>query len=123
MSHPPQYLQETSLIVRDLERSRNFYERVFGLPTVIEENGVVGLQLPGGAVLLLFHQGSLPPGSHLGDTHLRFGVPPGTLPDWDRHLSVQGVVIESRAEDGGSLLSLFFRDPDEHSLQVATDEA
>lgn len=123
MSPPPQRLQETSLIVRDLERARSFYERVFGLVAVVEEKGVVGLQLPDGAVLLLFCAANLPPGSHMGDTHLRFGVPPYALPDWDRHLSVHGVVIESRTESAGSLSSLYFRDPDHHSLQVSADEA
>ncbi len=41
------------------------------------------------------------------------------LPDWERHLAVRGVAIESRVgwERGG--ISLYVRDPDGHSVELA----
>ena len=124
MSPQPEHLVETSLVVSDLERSRSFYERVFGLTTVIADGDVVGLQLPNGTVLLLFSEFSAHPSHHGTLTpHLRFGVPHGALQEWDRHLMMHGIVVESRVlgRDGAS--SLFFRDPDHNSLEVAADEA
>lgn len=124
MSPVPQALQETSLVVADLDRGRAFYERVFGLDTVITDNGVVGLQLPNGSVLLLFSATAPHPVEHGPlSPHVRFSVPHGTLQAWDRHLMMNGVVVESRVmgQDGAS--SLFFRDPDQNSLEVAAEGA
>lgn len=114
-------LRETSLIVGNLDRSRVFYQRVFGLPKILEKIGVIGLQLSGDAVLLLFDRATLPEDCQAGDTHLRFGVHPDALLEWDRHLTVNGVVIESRVESREGLSSLFFRDPDHYSLEVSAD--
>ena len=122
MSPKPEQMVETSLVVRDLDRARSFYERVFGLQTVIAYEGVVGMQLPDGMVLLLFYGESSHPHQHAAPApHIRFGVPHGTLAEWDRHLMMQGIVVESRVigRDGGS--SLFFRDPDHNSLEVVAE--
>ena len=45
---------ETSLYVRDLERSRIFYERVFGFSTMFHDERMCALEVPGEQVLLLF---------------------------------------------------------------------
>ena len=122
MSPLPEHMVETSLVVSDLERARSFYERVFGLETVMSEHGIAGMQLPDGTVLLLFasdasdHAGQGSPSSHL-----RFGVPHGMLADWDRHLMMHGVVVESRVMGRDGTSSLFFRDPDQNSLEVAAE--
>ena len=122
MSLQLEHLVETSLIVSDLDRARSFYERVFGLETVILENGVVGLQLPDGAVLLLFAAAKERPVQLPAATpHLRFGIPHGTLQQWDRHLMMHGIVVESRVQGHDGTSSLFFRDLDNNSLEVAVE--
>ena len=122
---------ESSLYVRDLERSRMFYKRVMGFETLLQEERMVGMAVPGGSILLLFRVGgsvepsevpggTIPPHDGRGTLHLCFAVPLAELGAWERHLQAQGVDIESRVSPqshGGT--SLYFRDPDGHSLEVA----
>lgn len=122
MSPVPQTLLETSLVVADLDRARLFYERVFGFGTVLSDDELVGLQLTNGAILLLFRAAgitTLEQGKF--DPHVRFSVPHGTLQAWDRHLMINGVVVESRVMGLDGASSLFFRDPDQNSLEVAAE--
>ena len=122
---------ESSLYVADLERSRAFYERVMGFETLLQEERMVGMAVPGGSILLLFRTGgstepsevpggTIPPHDGRGTLHLCFAVPLAELDAWEQHLPAQGVPIESRVSPqsrGGT--SLYFRDPDGHSLEVA----
>lgn len=121
---------ESSLYVADLARSRDFYERVFGFETLLEEERMVGLAIPGGSVLLLFRRGgsvepspmpggTIPPHDGQGTLHLCFAVPLAELGAWEGHLGALGIAIESRVTQSFGGLSLYFRDPDGHSLEVA----
>ncbi len=122
---------ETALYVEDLDRSRTFYERVLGFEPMLADHRMVALAVPGDAVLLLFVRGgsvqpsetpfgTIPAHDGQGTLHLAFAVPVASLDEWDRHLAAQGIAIESRItwERGGT--SLYFRDPDGHSVEVAT---
>ena len=131
MSAPVSHLLETALYVEDLERSRDFYERVFGLKSVLEDERMVGMELPGSAILLLFARGGstrpsvvpggiIPPHDATGRQHLCLAIPVAALSDWERHLMINGIAIESRVIQTHGGTSLYFRDPDEHSLEVAT---
>lgn len=122
MSSRLPHLAETSLNVENLERSRQFYQRVFGLKVLLEEDRLVGLELPGSAVLMLAagYDPKNPPRAGEVATHLSFSVAPHVLLEWERHLMMNGVVIEARIMQAHGGISLYFRDPDEHSLEVAT---
>jgi catechol 2,3-dioxygenase-like lactoylglutathione lyase family enzyme len=122
---------ETSLYVRDLERSRIFYERVFGFSTMLHDERMCALEVPGEQVLLLFRHGMtdqpapvpgglIPPHHGRGALHLAFAIPMRELAAWDDHLSRQDVGLESRVDWPAGGVSLYFRDPDGHSLEVAT---
>ena len=121
---------ESSLYVADLDRSRAFYEKVFGLETLLQEERMVGLAVPGGSVLLLFRRGgsvepsvmpggTIPPHDGQGTLHLCFAVPLAELDVWAQHLDALGIAIESRVTQSFGGRSLYFRDPDGHSLEVA----
>jgi catechol 2,3-dioxygenase-like lactoylglutathione lyase family enzyme len=125
------HLLETSLYVRDLDLSRQFYERVFALEVLLRDDRMVALAVPGGAVLLLFDRahmgvpqpspgGVIPAHGGSGQQHLCFAIPVAALGDWDRHLAEGGVAVESRVIQTHGGTSLYFRDPDGHSLEVAT---
>ena len=126
-------LVETSLYVDDLQAAKGFYQRVFGLTVELEENGLVGLRLPGSAVLLLFQRGEAEFGplsarsgfAHdgSGSRHVCFAVPAGSLSGWERHLMLSGIVVESHGMQGHGGTSLFFHDLDGHSLEMTTHEA
>ncbi len=131
MSPRISHLLETSLYVDDLDTSKEFYQRLFGLAPLLEDERMVGLELPGSAVLLLFRRGgstepSVVPGGVIpshdanGAQHLCFAIPLPSLLEWERHLMVNGVAIESHVTQTHGGTSLYFRDPDGHSLEVAT---
>jgi catechol 2,3-dioxygenase-like lactoylglutathione lyase family enzyme len=128
---PVSHLLETALYVEDLTRSRDFYTRLMGWPVFLEDDRMVALGIPGGAVLLLFvHggsvQGSDTPAGHIpghdgrGVLHLAFAIAPDVLEAWAGHLAAQGVAVESRITWPRGGTSLYFRDPDGHSVEVAT---
>ena len=125
------HILETSLYIDDLARSREFYTRVFGFAAVFSDDRMCAMEVPGGQVLLLFRQGMtdrpaplpggvIPPHHGRGELHLAFAIPLSELAAWEAHLASQDVPVESRVlwPRGGT--SLYFRDPDGHSLEVAT---
>jgi catechol 2,3-dioxygenase-like lactoylglutathione lyase family enzyme len=122
---------ETSLYVDDLVRSRSFYERVFGFVAFFEDARMCAMEVPGEQVLLLFRHGMtdrpapgpdgfIPPHHGRGALHLAFAIPFGELAAWTEHLARQDVALESRIGWPAGGTSLYFRDPDGHSLEVAT---
>ena len=122
---------ETSLYVADLDRAQAFYERLFAFETFVDDGRMVAMGVPGGQVLLLFKQGAtdtpaptsggvIPPHHGAGALHLCFAIPFGELAAWEAHLTKQGVAIESRVSWARGGTSLYFRDPDGHSIEIAT---
>ena len=131
MSPRLSHLLETSLYVQDLDVAKAFYKRLFALDTLLEDDRMVGLALPGSAVLLLFRAGgsvtpsdvpggTIPAHGGEGSQHLCLAIPAAALNEWDRHLMLNGIAIESRVLQAHGGTSLYFRDPDGHSLEVAT---
>jgi len=126
------HILETSLYVDDLDRSRVFYERVFGFVAVFHDHRMCAMEVPGEQVLLLFRHGmtdqpapgpgggTIPPHHGRGALHLAFAIPFGELAAWETHLTDQAVAVESRIGWTRGGTSLYFRDPDGHSLEVAT---
>ena len=124
-------LLETSLYVGDLDVSRDFYQRVLGLEVLGQEERMCALAVPGDGLLLLFRRGgsvrpcevpggTIPPHDGRGTLHLCFAMPLAELDAWRRHLIAFGVDIESEVRQAFDGHSLYFRDPDGHSLEVAT---
>ena len=122
---------ETSLYVADLARSQAFYERVFGFEIFLHDRRMSAMGVRPGQVLLLFQRGgsvhpSPAPGgtvpAHDGEGHLHlcFAIPGAELDAWEKHLERHGIPIESRVQWPRGGTSLYFRDPDGHSLEVAT---
>jgi catechol-2,3-dioxygenase len=122
---------ETSLYVEDLVCSRLFYERVFGFSTMFDDERMCAMEVPGEQVLLLFRHGMtdqpapvpgglIPPHHGRGALHLAFAIPTSELAAWEDHLSRLDVALESRIGWPAGGISLYFRDPDGHSLEVAT---
>ena len=116
---------ETALYVSDVARSRQFYEGLFGFRAIAEGPRLTALAVKEGQVLLLFRkQASTGLGStaHDGDgqLHLAFAIPAADLAAWDARLTDGGVTAIERKtwELGGQ--SLYFRDPDNHLIELAT---
>lgn len=121
---------ETSLYVADLQHSKAFYTGIFGFEVFFEDARMVGLGVPGEGVLLLFRIGGsthpsatpggvIPPHDGRGTQHLCFAIPLASLDDWVNHLEAHRIPLESRVVQTHGGTSLYFRDPDGHSLEVA----
>ena len=124
-------LLETSLYVADLDRSRAFYTGLFGFEPMLTDDRMVALAVPGEGVLLLFRsggssqpsrtpQGTIPAHDGRGTQHLCFGIPILELDAWAMHLEARSIPVESRITWPNGGTSLYFRDPDDHSIEVAT---
>ncbi|HET6576794.1 MAG TPA: VOC family protein [Gemmatimonadales bacterium] len=132
-SRPPALrgVLETAVYVEDLERSRAFYARLFGLPVMVGDDRFCAFDVAGRDVLLLFRKGGTPepvatPGgvipAHDGDgrLHVAFAVAREELDGWEARLRELGVAVESRVAWRRGGRSIYFRDPDGHLLELAT---
>ena len=122
---------ETALDCDDLTRSAAFYTALLGVEPMLTSDRLVAIDAGEGTVLLLFQRGlsSQPvamPGGVVpahdsgGPGHLAFAIDADQLESWEARCSRLGVAIESRVvwERGGT--SLYFRDPDGRSVELAT---
>lgn len=116
---------ETALYVDDPGRSTEFYRNVFGFEVILSIDRLTAMSIAGRQVLLLFKKGGsadLPVSAHdgSGQSHLAFAIGAKELAGWKTWLAEKGIIIEDTRtwERGG--VSLYFRDPDGHLLEVAT---
>lgn len=131
MAPPVEGILETALYVRDLERSLEFYERLFGFERIMHSERGAGLSVKGRQVFLLFERGKsgpdveLPggtvPGSDAsGVMHVAFAVESDQLDAWRQWLDDNDVAIESTVAWGRGGKSIYFRDPDDHVIELVT---
>ncbi len=118
-------IAEVALYVEDPERSVRFYQDLFGFPVVASGPRLTALAVPGRQVLLLCKKKAsleLPHTAHDGEgqLHLAFAIPRAGLAAWEAWLTQKGIPIVERKtwEFGGQ--SLYFRDPDQHVIELAT---
>ena len=122
---------ETALYVDDLDRARAFYEKVLGLEALTADSRFVAFDVGGQSVLLLFRRGSTPETIHLpggtipphdgsGPIHMAFAIPAAEMSAWEKSLGERDVAIEGRTDWPRGGKSIYFRDPDNHLLELAT---
>ncbi|GIL00849.1 MAG: lactoylglutathione lyase [Alphaproteobacteria bacterium] len=125
------HLLETCLYVDDLARSRAFYEKVIGLSAGFSDRRMAAYRV-GDTMLLLFARGAtlepvemasgtIPAHDGAGPAHFAFSIEADALERWARHLEANGAPVESRVTwPGSGAVSLYFRDPDGHLVEMAT---
>jgi catechol 2,3-dioxygenase-like lactoylglutathione lyase family enzyme len=120
---------ESSLYVTDLERSRDFYVRLFQFPIMHQDERFCALDVCGRQALLLFTKasstpvptpgGTIPGHGAQGSTHVAFAIGRDDLDPWERRLASDRIEIESRVEWPRGGKSIYFRDPDGHLIELA----
>ena len=123
---------EAALYVEDMQRSVEFYERVCGFQTLFASPRITALRVAPGQVLLIAKKGAsadskvmtfgVPAHDAAGHQHVAFGVEPDQLSTWRETLQRHGIHIESALSWPKGGQSLYFRDPDGHSLELKTSD-
>jgi catechol 2,3-dioxygenase-like lactoylglutathione lyase family enzyme len=122
---------ETCLYVEDVERASIFYEEVLGLRRIAGDDRFRAYSVADKDVLLLFKRGAttqpldfpggmIPPHDGSGQNHLAFAVSADQLPAWEKQLAEHQIAIESSVRWPAGGTSIYFRDPDENLLELAT---
>lgn len=122
---------ETALYVDDMDRARAFYEGVLGLSPMFRDARLTAYPVGGRSALLVFRRGganqtahmpggTIPPHDGAGPIHCALAIAAEDLPGWERRLAARGVAIEGRTRWPRGSISIYFRDPDGHLLELAT---
>jgi catechol 2,3-dioxygenase-like lactoylglutathione lyase family enzyme len=121
---------ETALYCEALARTAAFYETLLEATPMLSGDRLVALDAGEGTVLLLFQRGNsgaldtaggLVPGHDgAGPVHLAFAIGSDDVPRWEARLAALGISIESRVTWDRGGVSLYFRDPDNRSVELAT---
>ena len=122
---------ETCLYVGDIGRASKFYEEVLGLRRIAGDDRLLAYSVMEKDILLLFKRGSasqplefpggtIPPHDGSGHNHLAFAISAEQIPAWEKQLGERRVAIESRVHWPLGGTSIYFRDPDDNLLELAT---
>ncbi len=122
---------ETCLYSGDLSRSVRFYQDQLGLRLLESGERLCVFSVADKQVLLIFRSGgtmkpiptpggTIPPHEASGQLHLSFAVSKEDLAAWEKHLIARGIAIESKVSWPLSGQSIYFRDPDNHLVELAT---
>lgn len=122
---------ETALYCDDLARTTGFYKTLLSLEPMLMAERVVAFDAGQGTVLLLFQRGSsdgpldtpggLVPGhTSSGPAHVAFAIDKPQIAEWLERLAEMGVPVESRVDWPRGGHSIYFRDPDGRSVELAT---
>lgn len=122
---------ETALYVEDVPRAVAFYTSILGLRVMGEADRMASLDAGAATVLLLFRRGAstsgiateggrIPAHDGAGPLHLAFAIERDDLNTWREHFTLRGTSIESEVHWPRGGRSLYLRDPDGHSVELAT---
>jgi catechol 2,3-dioxygenase-like lactoylglutathione lyase family enzyme len=124
---------EAALYVKEVGPAMDFYQNLFGFEAELRNELIGVLHVPGRQALILFPhaiaqlppavppiavEGPIPSHGGSGRMHVAFSITPDQLEPWKKHLAHRGVKVEgiTRWKRGGT--SVYFRDPDQHLIEL-----
>jgi catechol 2,3-dioxygenase-like lactoylglutathione lyase family enzyme len=125
---------ETALYAGDPQITAAFYRHLFGFTTLLDTPRLIALNVANSSVLLIFQRGGTtqpvpaPPGGSgfipthdgSGSTHFAFAIAAADFNPWENRLKQQNIAIESIVTWPAGAKSLYFRDPDNHLVELIT---
>jgi catechol 2,3-dioxygenase-like lactoylglutathione lyase family enzyme len=122
---------ETAMYVDDLDRASRFYEDLLNLTRIEGDHRFHAYSVAGRSVLLLFKRGAsncvtqmpggtIGPHDGSGPLHVAFSVSVEDLAEWEKILAAHNIAIESRIQWPRGGTSIYFRDPDQNLVELAT---
>jgi catechol 2,3-dioxygenase-like lactoylglutathione lyase family enzyme len=121
-------LAEVALYVSDLDKATRFYTEVLGLPLTAAFGEARFLQTGPNSTLILFtvagiqnRTSVIPAHGAIGDQHVALAVPAAEIAAWRERLQKHGVEIEHEQDWSQGTHSIYFRDPDNNSLELIED--
>jgi catechol 2,3-dioxygenase-like lactoylglutathione lyase family enzyme len=122
---------ETAVYCDDVRHTAEFYRRLLRLEPMLETERVFAFDAGEGTVLLLFQRGesthalatsggTVPGHDSHGPAHLAFAIDTDDVPEWIERLGTLRIPIESQVDWSGGGHSVYFRDPDGRSVELAT---
>jgi deoxyribose-phosphate aldolase len=116
---------EAVLYVDDLMRARDFYHGVLGLPVSAQFDDACFLQTGRQSTLIIFaraalatRQNVIPTHGTTGAGHVAFAIPAAQMDGWRERLRQHNVPIEHEQDWPIGTHSLYFRDPDNNSIEL-----
>lgn len=124
-------LLETAIYAEDPQRTAAFYMQIFGFEVLLESDRLIALDVSGRSVLLIFKSGAtkepfdtpggtIPGHSGSGTTHFAFSIAADDVQSWRQCLQSKGIMVESSVKWPGGAESLYFRDPNNHLVELIT---
>ncbi len=122
---------ETSLYSDDPDRLAAFYGALLERSPMVSTPRLIAFDAGEGTVLLIFKRGAtlvpfptqggvLPSHDGHGPAHFAFAIDRDAAPAWIARLAALDVPIEGRVRWARGGESVYFRDPDGHSVELAT---
>jgi catechol 2,3-dioxygenase-like lactoylglutathione lyase family enzyme len=119
---------EVALYVTDLERATEFYTEVLGLPMTAAFGDARFFQTGPHSTLILFtiegirnRVSVIPSHGATGEQHVALAVPTAEMDAWRERLKAHRVEIEHEQDWSQGTHSIYFRDPDNNSLELIED--
>lgn len=122
---------ETALYCDDLDHCIEFYKKIFHLKVLMQTERFCAFDVSGQSVFLLFKRhaslqphrvegGVIPPHDGQGPVHMAFAIEMNELLDWKQHLVNNGIDLIGQVEWPLGGESIYFHDPDNHVIELAT---
>lgn len=116
---------EAALYVEDMEQARDFYTRVLGLPVTADFGESCFLQTGPQSSLILFdikqleiRESVIPDHGAYGEGHVALAIDPSDMDAWRERLETHNVSIEHEQTWPQGTHSIYFRDPDDNSIEL-----
>jgi uncharacterized protein (TIGR02246 family) len=118
-------LLEAALYVDNVERSVRFYQTVLGFDVIDQDDRLCALGVAKRQILLVCQKEAsknLPARSHdaTGRQHVCFAIPTEAFDEWQTRLKDHAVGVEATQIWSRGGRSLYFRDPDQHLIELAS---